>query len=281
MNTDRYRGIFVSDLDGTLLGAEAKISATNRLAFESLGNNGILRVIATGRSLYSARRCLPPDFPVEYVILSTGNHLMNWVSKMHVQTHGFSIKETTHIAGILQSMRINFMMHGDIPENHHFYYSKFAPHLPDFSRRVTLYEPYARELAECPPSFRASQFLVVLPTDQTDRERIGAALASCSIIFATSPLDNASIWVEIFPKNVSKSSGIAWIQQHLQMENTPVGAIGNDFNDQDMLDSAQHAYRVDNATFSGNRRYRRVPTNEHDGVAFAIQDFLQRITAAQ
>jgi len=281
MNTDRYRGIFVSDLDGTLLGAEAKISATNRLAFESLGNNGILRVIATGRSLHSVRRCLSPDFPVDYVILSTGNHLMNWAQARHVRKHGFSEHETAHVAAILRSIRLNFMMHGEIPENHHFYYSEFAPHLPDFSRRVALYEPYARELARCPTTFCASQFLVVLPEGQTDREQLRSTLAPWSVIFATSPLDHASIWVEIFPENVSKSSGIAWIQQYLRLENTLVGAIGNDFNDQDMLDSAQHAYRVDNATFSGNGHYRNVPTNEHDGVAFAIQDFLQRITAAQ
>ena len=75
--TDRYRGIFVSDLDGTLL-RNGRISDGDLRAFRGLRDQGIMRVIATGRSLYSARACLADDFPADYLILSTGNQIVNW-----------------------------------------------------------------------------------------------------------------------------------------------------------------------------------------------------------
>ena len=43
-----------------------------------LGRRGRLRVIATGRNLFSARKVLPPDFPVDYVLFSSGAGIMDW-----------------------------------------------------------------------------------------------------------------------------------------------------------------------------------------------------------
>ena len=55
--TAPYKGIFVSDLDGTLLRG-GRISEQDIRALHGLKDQGILRVIATGRSLYSAHSCL-------------------------------------------------------------------------------------------------------------------------------------------------------------------------------------------------------------------------------
>ena len=48
----------VTDLDGTLLDAGARLGAENRQALERLGEAGSLRVVATGRSLHSAEAVL-------------------------------------------------------------------------------------------------------------------------------------------------------------------------------------------------------------------------------
>ena len=53
MTRDAYRGIFVSDLDGTLLRG-GRIPEDDRDALAGLRDCGVLRVIATGRSLHSA-----------------------------------------------------------------------------------------------------------------------------------------------------------------------------------------------------------------------------------
>lgn len=272
-----YRGIFVSDLDGTLLDTQARISTKNQQAFDKLGQHGILRIIATGRSLHSVNQCLPDNFPVDYVILSTGSHLMDWTSKKNLLATSFTSASTSAIWTELYRMRTNFMAHGPIPENHRFYFWQTADDVPDFSRRLQLYAPWAKAAANCPSDFAASQFLVIAPREKYRIiEHIRAVLSHCSIITATSPLDHESWWIEIFPSQVSKATGVFRIQDCTKTTDLPVGAVGNDFNDQDMLEYAHFSYRVENATFGPDDRYISVPANTNHGVAFAIEDYLQR-----
>ena len=50
----------VTDLDGTLLRDDKSIGYTDRNAFEKLGEK-IIRVAATGRSLYSISKVIPKN----------------------------------------------------------------------------------------------------------------------------------------------------------------------------------------------------------------------------
>ena len=72
--------ICVTDLDGTLLHSERRISEANFAMLHTLGIRNITGIIATGRSLYSLERVLPPDLPLDYVIFSTGAGIMDWQS---------------------------------------------------------------------------------------------------------------------------------------------------------------------------------------------------------
>jgi len=94
--TARYRGIFVSDLDGTLLRGD-RISEGDLKAFRGLSEQGIMRVIATGRSLYSAKFCLADDFPADYLILSTGNQIVNWPTQKILRSAFLSGQEVRDI----------------------------------------------------------------------------------------------------------------------------------------------------------------------------------------
>ena len=62
----------ITDLDGTLLPRGGSISSGSLEAFRLAGNKGCIRIIATGRNLYSALKILPepktiflfPPFPL-------------------------------------------------------------------------------------------------------------------------------------------------------------------------------------------------------------------------
>jgi hydroxymethylpyrimidine pyrophosphatase-like HAD family hydrolase len=56
-----------------------------------------------------------------------------------------------------------------------------------------------------------------------------------SLIRATSPLDGHSIWIEAFAPDVSKSRAAAWIAHVRGMAQANTLAIGNDYNDWDLL----------------------------------------------
>jgi hypothetical protein len=120
---DRYRGIFVTDLDGTLL-RDGRITEGDLRAFRSLGDQGIMRVVATGRSLHSAKACLADDFPAEYLILSTGNQIVEWSTQKVMRSSFLSGLEVLEICHFLHGHGLSFMVHEEFPHSHRFEYHR-------------------------------------------------------------------------------------------------------------------------------------------------------------
>lgn len=98
--------MFVTDLDGTLFTDDKKIHEQDIKALEYLGNIGVIRAFATGRSLHSFEGAIKkmgfafPSFtckessaicndplyyhkavPVDYIIFSTGAGIMRWPNR--------------------------------------------------------------------------------------------------------------------------------------------------------------------------------------------------------
>ncbi len=273
--TSPYHGIFVSDLDGTLLRG-GRISKGDLEALEGLRGHGILRVIATGRSLYSARACLGEGFPVDYLILSTGNQIVNWPSGEIVRSAFLSSAEARDICRFLRSLDLSFMVHEDFPHNHRFAYCRGQKTVADFDRRVALYASHAREMTDCPGGSAASQIVVIVDSDDaTMHDRIVGELGNNSVIRATSPLDDRSVWIEIFAADVSKATGIAHLVDRHGLHGLPSAAIGNDHNDRDMLDLVGMPFKVAGA-FLDDDNYTTTPETG-DAVAFAIARYMEAI----
>ena len=270
--TAPYQGIFVSDLDGTLL-RDGRISTEDLSALRRLGELGILRVIATGRSLYSAQACLLPDFPTDYLVLSTGNQVLNWQTREMLRSLSLSGQEVQDICAFLRHLEVNFMVHDEFPDNHRFAYHRGKARISDFERRLAMYAPHCREETVCAQRNTASQILAIVDADEMAlHDLIARELESLSVIRATSPLDDRSVWIEIFAQNVSKADGIMHIVNHHGLHGALMAAIGNDHNDKDMLDLAHFSYRVDDAFLDDDKKYITTPSNS-SAVAFAITHF--------
>ena len=61
------RGLFIMDFDGTLLRSDRTFSSIDLDALRQLGELGIIRTIATGRSLYSFNTAAVEDLPVDFL----------------------------------------------------------------------------------------------------------------------------------------------------------------------------------------------------------------------
>ena len=81
-----YKGLFVSDLDGTLLNNKRQITPTDLKALDRLRENGYLVATATGRSNFSFSTLMDTlgysqgenHLPVDYLIFSTGAGIMDY-----------------------------------------------------------------------------------------------------------------------------------------------------------------------------------------------------------
>ncbi len=276
MNT-HYRGIFVSDLDGTLL-RQGTMSRQDLDALAELKSEGILRVIATGRSLHSATLCLHDEFPTDYLILSTGNQVIDWPARKVLQTYRLGAGEVREVCKLLVDMDVNFMLHDDFPDNHCFAFHRGRQVNEDFERRLARNADHARGWDPEADPAPASQALAIVSPEETGRyDHIRQALSGYSVVRATSPLDGKSIWVEIFAHSVSKAAGITHIMKHHGLEDALLGAIGNDHNDKEMLDLVHLPYIVIDAFIDPGHNYISTPAARSDAVAFAVSHFMEQL----
>jgi len=264
-------GLFVTDFDGTLMRSDGTLSEADREALRGLARRGVLRVVATGRSLYSLQRSSAGNLPVDYVVFSCGAGVLDAASKRVIRKAGLSAEEVDRVVRLLDAMQLDFMVHSEIPRNHFFRYRRTGRDNPDFDRRIALYRPFSSSLDGSRAPRRACQVLAVLPAGRRDLfERIRRRLAGLSVIRTTSPLDHRSIWVEIFPDGVSKSHAVRWLCKELGVRRERVVAVGNDYNDVDLLEWAAQGIVVANAPQEMRRRFRTVSSHDRCGVAEAV-----------
>lgn len=261
----------VTDLDGTLLNNEQCLSEKDRRTLEQAGDSGIVRVVATGRNIYSAKKVIDPAFPIDYLIFSSGTGIIDWKTGHILFSHKLPSEHVVQISHHLIKKNIDFMLHRPVPNNHEFLYHRSGQHNPDFERRIDLYKDYAAPLNSNLATFgNASQFITIIPNDVFLFDHLKAELAEFKVIRATSPLDGKTMWVEIFPPTVSKARASQWLCEKLMIHEEHVLAIGNDYNDLDLLYWAKHSYVVSNAPDELKTQFKVTVSNAESGFSVVV-----------
>lgn len=260
--------MIATDLDGTLLASTGRISARNLDALHELGERGIVRVVATGRSAFSARHVLPADASIDYLVVSSGAGIIEWRSGEYVHTTTLDPERTAEAATVLAALGLDFMVHEPIPHNHRFGYHR-GRGCTDFERRVALYLEHCAE--QRGPWNRAScQLLAVHEGADAIVVDVQRRLPDFTVLRATSPLDRRSIWIEVFPSTVSKSQACAWIAERHGLGREATVAVGNDTNDLDLLRWAGRAFVVADAHASLLSEFMAVAAADADGFAEVV-----------
>lgn len=267
MNKPPTTKAVISDLDGTILPHGGQISASTLQALEQIGEQGMIRIIATGRNLFAARKVMPDTLPIDYLVFSSGAGIMRWNDKKVISTHHLSQQETQELADYLWDYNINFTIQQEIPGNHHFYYTNLYPLHDDFRHRIETY----REFGTCIETTGeiktgATQLIMILdPVQLHLLEQIRNDLKNYSVIRSTSPVDNRAIWLEIFPPGIHKGSACAALLNKLDISPSACAGIGNDYNDVDFLDICGQAYLVANAPQRLKPHYKSVTSDKDEG----------------
>ena len=273
------RGVF-TDLDGTLLNANQRLSPCNEKALENLGEDNILRVVVTGRSLLSARRVLNRQFPIDLLVTASGAGIFRFPSEELLFSAFMARSAVIRCVKLLRKLSVDFMVHEPLPNNHLFAWHSSGRPNPDFYRRLELYSNYHLQLPEDIDELTsATQLLIVCPKEDKGQmqESQQKSLPNLSIIRTTSPLDHSSIWYEIFPRNISKANAAVWVCEHFNIDQRTALTIGNDFNDIDLLQWGHCSRVVANAPIELRSRFGVVADHNEDGFAEAVTEWRQTI----
>lgn len=269
--------MLITDLDGTLLGSDGTMTRPDHDALVHLGQCGVVRVIATGRSLYSFHRAVGADMPVDYVIFSTGAGVITFPGGNLIRNTDLNADAVATAVRIFQEYELDFMVHRPIPYNHQFVYFDTGRENPDFHRRIDRYAGFCQPIDRFFSDFGdASQLLAVVDHDKgaSVHAAIAAQLSDFSVVRSTSPLDGRSVWIEVFASGVSKSRTAAWLADRLNIHKELVLSVGNDYNDQDLLEWSGTAFLVGNAPDALKLRFPAVAAQKQAGVAQAIHRWL-------
>ncbi len=265
--------MIITDLDGTLLTSQQKVSSTDYESLLRLERLGQIRVIATGRSPFSFSRVIPDNFPIDYLVFSSGAGIMDWRKKEIIQSFTLSDQTVYRIARLLIDEEVSFKILNPIPDNHLYAYHVNGELHPDFTRRMGLYSGYERILSVDEPNFgAASQFLIILPDDPLEYERLKSLCHGVKVVRATSPIDHESIWMEIFHPEVSKGNACRSLCDRLGEPYSKTFAIGNDYNDLDLLNFASQSYVVSNAPAELKEQYTIAPSHNDSGFTRALEE---------
>jgi HAD superfamily hydrolase (TIGR01484 family) len=272
-------GLFIMDLDGTLLQSDRTFAAPDLEALRELGELNIVRTIATGRSLASFNTVVVSDLPFDYIIFSTGAGVMHYQSGEIIRSVHLKPHEVRLASAVLSACRLDFMVHRPIPDNHMFAYLRSNEGNTDFERRIKLYQRYAIALEAAGGDFGpATQLLAVVPPREAKSalDDIRVEMPNFNVIQTTSPLDGKSTWIEIFPRTVSKSQTAAWLANTLGIASHSIVSVGNDYNDLDLLEWTASSFVVDNAPADIKSRFDCVASNNNGGVAEAARYWLEK-----
>jgi len=251
--------MLVTDLDGTLLPAGGEFSPRDIQLLERMGSAGMQRVIATGRNLFSLKKVIPRDFPVDHVIFSSGAGILDWNSQQLIHRAGMAPGRAIEITKVLDQQRINYMVHRQVPHNHWFWFSKLASEQSDFALRLRRYRGFAHIRPQKKANWMAdsvSQVLAITPPTLERLSRLHAVLGTrCHLIRTTSPLDGNSMWIELMPIGVSKAAGIVELCRRIGISRRATAGVGNDYNDLDMLRATGRAAVTETAPLALKREF--------------------------
>ncbi|MDR2011064.1 MAG: HAD-IIB family hydrolase [Bacteroidales bacterium] len=261
--------MFVSDYDGTLAGNDSRVSSETIDELVRIGNLGIIRAVATGRSLFSIEKVVDKDFPVDYLICSSGIGIYDWRKKELLHKSEIDYIQTKNIYDFLVENNYDFMVQLPVPNNHFFHHFYSGKNLnKDFITRVRHYKNNGLEpIIKCPDT--ASQFVIICNKEQDHYNTIKKQFGELNIVKATSPIDGKSIWIEILPGKISKASGIEFIRKKINILKKDIVIVGNDYYDLDMLNYAdvKNSYIVENSPDDIKFNYNIIDSNENNGVA--------------
>jgi len=262
--------IVITDLDRTLLRDDNTLSKGNFKTLKKLQNKKIIVAVATGRNIFSAKRVLPDNLPIDFLIFSSGVGIIDWKTKNIINENHLIKEEVDKTLKIFLKYKVDFMVHEPVPENHRFQYKRVNKNNTDFERRIKLYKFFANPLKQI--NQQASQFIAILkPGSDRKFEEIKNEINFLKVIRATSPLDHKSIWLEVFPNGVSKGHSAEWLCKKLGIEQTQTISIGNDYNDIELLEWTAQSYVVENSPEQLKKRFLITKSNEEDGFAEVVE----------
>lgn len=265
----RRKKIFFTDLDGTLLNHEKKITPDTRSALEKWTAAGHHFAICTGRALDSAmevQRTLQLDFPGMYLIGSNGGEIYDCDSGRIVSRTALTMEQTALVTKTAREQGIHCHTYTDThivspADDEQLQYYRRVIHTP-----VLICEDVVSALDKGP-----CKCIAIELHDRDKLEHFRKTLLPL-VDGELNLLYSNDRYLEIFPAASGKGSAVRTLCSFLHIPLTDALAAGDEANDISMIQAAGTGIAMRNAKEEVRDAADIVTAadNDHDGLAAVL-----------
>lgn len=248
----KMKTLYITDMDGTLLTPQGRVSNKTARMINKLIDSGVLFSAATARGIESAMNILSKIRLNVPVVLLNGALIYDPAEERYLKSFSFDFNDAETVIKI-------FERHGEAPFMFHLLGSDICADFTELrldvqkqfyeSRKNMRYKRFRRHFRQC-KKLCAENKTVVYFTNLMDYEKgqkiyddIVASGAARPVFYKD---DYSDYWfVEVFAKDAGKPEGMAFIKEYTGAERTV--AFGDNLNDIAMLCAADESCAVSNA----------------------------------
>jgi Cof subfamily protein (haloacid dehalogenase superfamily) len=270
--------LFLSDLDGTLLNNDGKISARSAEIIDSLTKSGVLFTVATARTYATVMEMFKDIYLPCPLVLMNGVTIYDPTEKRILKSNSIPTELGNKILAEFRKRSIDPMLYFQQGETLDIYYGKLTN---DYQRE------YVAQRTDCngkrfihspvPPELEGKNLVYIVCLDYYDRIK--------DIYEAVSKFDDAHCmfyndtyvpdmyYLEIITKSVSKASGALEVKKIVNADK--IVAFGDNLNDIPLFEISDECYAVKEA----HNQLKDIATsvigsNNDDAVAEFLLDYI-------
>ena len=241
--------LFLSDLDGTFLNSEAKISQRSAEIIDSLTNKGVLFTVATARTYATVLKMFENISLPCPIVLMNGVTIYDPAKKSIIASSPISTENGNRIVKEFRDRNVEPMLYFQNGETLDIYYTKLTN---DYQRE------YVSQRIDCsgkrfihsptPVTLENKNLVYIVALDYYDNiKEIYKAVKELNIAQCMFYRDNYSdmYFLEIISGDVNKASGALKVKEIVGADKIVV--FGDNLNDIPMFEIADESYAVSNA----------------------------------
>ncbi len=258
--------LIACDMDGTLLGADGRVSARNDRALRAARERGVVVAVATGRSHQTALPRLGADTPVEWAICSNGALEMDVARRVPTRIDPLPDAVVDDVVRALGAIPGVAYAWEDVTVG--------LRCSPEFLRRHPSIESAVVDELDPPAHPTGPQIKIMVSlVDAVRLEAVArvAPLLPDGVEVATS----GSLFTELTAHGVDKAFGLSRLAERLGIDRSEVVAFGDNHNDVPMLRWAGTSVAMENADpVAAEVASTRTTHHDRDGVAEFVEALL-------
>ena len=246
------RHLYISDMDGTLLGTDSLVSPRSASILSELSRRGVLFTVATARTPATVEPLLADVESTVPAIVMTGAALWDRVTQSYIEPHFIDDREIERILHACQRHGITPLIYTLTADDKTI--DVYCPGALDAGQQQFVDERSSFRLKRfhlntpLPTESRARVVLIYILGAMAEVEKLAAEIdqdCNCSISVYADIFDSTRGNLEIFAPGVSKAAGIKRLIEITGATGTTV--FGDNMNDLSMMAVSDRAIAVDNA----------------------------------